>query len=118
METARLRSIQHPRRSKGLLASFVSRDGVVPVQAHRVILPQELTPALRRLADTRSSPDHVWIAFSYSHRIWFFTATPSLELSRERGRPVLEIRSYDEQGDLLERACWVHTREEEWVRCA
>ena len=117
METARLRSIQHPRRSKGLLTSFVSRDGVVPARAQRVTLPQELTPALRRLTDTRSSPEHVWIAFSYDHRIWFFTATPSLELSRERGRPVLEIRSYDEYGDLLESACWVHTRDEEWVRC-
>jgi hypothetical protein len=82
-----------------------------------VTLPQELTPALRRLADARSSSDHVWIAFSYSHRIWFFTATLSLELSRERGRPVLEIRSYDEQGDLVESNCWMHTRDEEWVRC-
>jgi hypothetical protein len=118
LETARLKSIQHPRRSKGLLTSFVSRDGVIPVGAHRVTLPQELTPALRRLADTGSGPEHVWIAFSHDHRIWFFTATPSLELSRERGRPVLEIRSYDEQGDLLESACWVHTRDEEWVRCA
>jgi len=118
LETARLKSIQHPRRSKDLLTSFVSREGVIPVQAHRVALPQELTPALRRLADTRSSPEHVWIAFSDYHRIWFFAATPSLELSRERGRPVLEIRAYDEQGDLLESACWVHTRDGEWVRCA
>jgi hypothetical protein len=89
LETARLRSIQHPRRSKGLLASF-----------------------------TRRGAEHVWIAFTDYHRIWFFTATPSLDLSRERGRPVLEIRSYDEQGDLLESACWVYTRDEEWVRCA
>jgi hypothetical protein len=118
LETARLRSIQHPRRSIGLLASFVSRDGVIPVRAHRVILPKELTPSLRRLADTRRGGDSVWIAFADYHRIWFFTATPSLELSRERGRPVLEIRSYDEQGDLLESACWVYTRDEEWVRCA
>ena len=118
METARLRSIQHPRRSKELLASFALRDGVIPVQARRVTSPRQLTPSLRRLADMCRSAEHVWIAFSGDHRIWFFTATPSLELSRERGRPVLEIRSYDEYGELLESACWVRTRDEEWVRCA
>jgi hypothetical protein len=118
LETARLRSIQHPRRSKELLASFASRDGVIPVQACRVASPRRLTPSLRRLADTCRSAEHVWIAFTEGHRIWFFAATPSLELSRERGRPVLEIRSYDEFGDLLESACWVRTRDEEWVRCA
>jgi hypothetical protein len=118
LETARLRSIQHPHRSRVLLASFVLRDGVVPVRAHRVTLPQELTPALQRLSDTRHGAEHVWIAFADCHRIWFFTATPSLELSRERGRPVLEIRLYDELGDLLESACWVYTRDGEWERCA
>jgi hypothetical protein len=118
LETARLRSIQHPRRSKELLASFALRDGVVPVQARRVTSPRQLTPSLRRLTDTCCSSEHVWIAFTGDHRIWFFAATPSLELSRERGLPVLEIRSYDEFGDLLESACWVHTRDEGWVRCA
>ena len=117
METARLRSIQQPRRSRELLASFALRDGLIPVHARRVTSPRQLTPSLRRLTDTCSNAEHVWIAFIGDDRIWFFAATPSLELSRERGRPVLEIRSYDEYGDLLESACWVHTRGEEWVRC-
>ena len=50
--------------------------------------------------------------------MWFVAGTTSLEMSRERGRPVLQLRVYDQQGALDEALTCVQTATNTWERCA
>jgi hypothetical protein len=49
--------------------------------------------------------------------MWFVAGTSSLELSRERGRPVLQLLVYNEGGALKEALTCVQTVGKSWEKC-
>ena len=118
MDTLRLKSIQIPDRTLSLLESFARSNLQIPPEAHQLTSLGELPAQLRRHVGPGPDQQYVWYAWSAGGRTWLLTGALSLERSRERGRPVLEVRSYDEHGYLEESAAWVRTRADEWERCA
>jgi hypothetical protein len=117
METQRLKTIQVPDHTLGMLESFAITVLGVPPEARRVNRLAELPPQLRRHIGTGPGQQYVWFAWSAGERTSLLTGTLELERSRERGRPVLEVRSYDADGLLEEASAWVRTGPTEWVRC-
>ena len=109
METTRLRAIQHPSRATVLLESVVESLGQVPADSDRVGSVDELTAPLRRLVRKSESGEVVWCAWTKGLQIWFFSAVPSLELARERRKPVLQVTSHDEHGAITATASYVNT---------
>ncbi|MGA2563397.1 MAG: hypothetical protein ABSF96_07545 [Steroidobacteraceae bacterium] len=90
---------------------------MVPHDAVRLTALSELTTPLRRLARTNALAESaVWLAWSDDGPIWFVTGTISLELSRERGRPVLQMRVYNRDGTLEEALTCVQTVGNDWER--
>ena len=116
MDTNRLRAIQEPRSARELLHTFASTSEHLSSAAREVKTFADLSVALQRLAK-QDEDDVVWVAHAENVRIWFFSATPSLELSRERRRPVLQIRIHNEHAILIESLTCVYTKAQEWRRC-
>lgn len=118
METQRLRAIQHPNRVTTLLESWASSQDIIPAKARRIRAISELSPPLRGLVHRCNADESVWCSWSHDHRIWFVAATLSLELARERKKPVLQIKIYNERGEMTAAAAYVHTLDHGWQRCA
>jgi hypothetical protein len=119
MQTARLRSIQKPNHCEELVEACVRGRKMVPHGAVRMTSLSELSISLRRLARKNALPESsVWLAWGDAGAMWFVAGTTSLELSRERGRPVLQLRVYNEEGTLDEALTCVQTPANNWERCA
>jgi hypothetical protein len=118
LETQRLKTIQIPDRTLGLLESFATSVLNVPVGARRLNSIDELPRNLRRHVGIGPDKQYVWFAWSDGERTSLLTGALSLEHSRERGRPVLEVRTYDPDGLLDEAAIWVRIGFDQWVRCS
>jgi len=116
-ETKRLRTIQKPNLCEQSVDACVRGRNMVPHDAIRLTSLSELTIPLRRLARTNALAESaVWLAWSDDGPIWFVTGTISLELSRERGRPVLQMRVYNRDGALEEALTCMHTSADVWER--
>ena len=118
METSRLIKFQHPKRAQSLLESLACRDDLLPRGARRVAAANELPTTLKLLANQYRSSESAWLAWSDGGQIWFFAASPSLALSREHRKPVLNTSVFDAQGSLIESASWVYTDFAGWQKCA
>lgn len=118
METQRLRAIQHPNRATTLLESWVSSQDIIPVKARRIPAVSALSGPLRCLVRPCNSDESVWCSWTYGYHIWFVAAAPSLELARERKKPVQKIKFYNECGEMTAAASYVHTLHHGWQRCA
>ena len=119
METIRLRAIQKPSHCEHLVEACVRGRRMVPSGAVRTTL-SELSIPLRVLAQRNSLGDSstAWLAWSEGDAMWFVAGTTSLEMSRERGRPVLQLLVYDQEGALDEALTCVQTAANTWERCA
>ena len=119
METIRLRSIQKPNQAAELIESCVRDRQIVPYGANWMTTLSELSIPLRRLARS-SATGHspVWLAWTDGAAVWFVTGGTSLALSRERGRPVLQLLVYGENGALKEALTCVQTAANSWEKCA
>jgi hypothetical protein len=114
-ETLRLRTIQKPNLCEQSVDACVRSRKMVPHDAVRLTSLSELTIPLRRLARTNALAESaVWLAWSDDGPIWFVTGTISLALSRERGRPVLQMRVYNRDGALEEALTCMHTTANVW----
>lgn len=118
METQRLRAIQHPNRAMTLLESWASSQDIIPVKARRIRAVSELSEPLRCLVLRCDSDESVWCSWRDGQRIWFVAAAPSLELARELNKPVLQIKLYNERGEMAAAAAYAHTLDHGWQRCA
>jgi hypothetical protein len=119
MQTVRLRSIQKPNQCEELVEACVRARRMVPQDAVRITSLSDLSIPLRRLARKNALPESsVWLAWGDAVAMWFVAGTTSLELSRERGRPVLQLRVYSEEGRLEEALTCVQTRANTWEQCA
>jgi hypothetical protein len=116
-DTKRLRTIQKPNLCEQSVDACVRSRKMVPHDAIRVTSLSELTTPLRQQARTNALTESaVWLAWSDDGAIWFVTGTISLELSRERGRPVLQMRVYNRDGALEEALTCMHTTADAWER--
>ena len=118
MQTVRLRAIQKPNQCEQLVEACVRARNMVPPGAVRMTSLSDLSIPLRRLARKNALPEgSVWLAWGDADAIWFVAGTTSLELSRERGRPVLQLRVYNKEGTLDEALTCVQTQANNWEQC-
>ena len=118
METMRLRNIQHPAEVERLLESYILRAHLLPKDATRVATASSVPTALRGLVIQAAKQGKTWSCWTYGARTWLFTAEMSLELSRERGAPVLQVHLYGDDGSLREAAALTTDPTGQWQRCA
>jgi hypothetical protein len=117
METLRLRRIQEPSRVERLLEAYVSRAGVVPVDAYQIRNRAELPRALQALLLRAIEEGQVWSCWADAGQIWLFTCHMSLALSRERGAPVLMVHLYGEDAQILDSGAFRFDPQGSWSRC-
>ena len=117
MQTMKLRSIQAPGHAGELLESFIRHEGHLNDDSRELKNERELTPTLERLAQRSLDDGGVWRAWTDEREMWLWASEMSLALSRERGMPVMEIRRYDEHGQMAESGTWVRVRQDQWQRC-
>ncbi|HTU65513.1 MAG TPA: hypothetical protein VMF52_06175 [Steroidobacteraceae bacterium] len=113
----KLRAIQSPGNAGELLDSFIRVEGRLLRDVRELKTERELTPTLERLAQRSLDDGGVWRAWTDDRAMWLWASEVSLALSRERGMPVMEIRRYDEQGQMEEAGTWVRVRHDTWQRC-
>jgi len=117
METMRLRAIQQPGNAGALLDSFIRAAGNLPCDCRELSRARELTPTLEKLALRSLEDGHVWRAYTDERAMWLWDCEVSLDRSRERGLPVVEVRRYDESGAIEESGTWVRIEKNSWQRC-
>ncbi len=112
MRTLTLRSMQQPSYLDTLLYSLVMELGVIPADAYPVREPEKLPPPLRQLVGMATHVGQSWGCWTDEHRHWLFIA----ELPLTRGRPVLQLDRYNEQGDLRDTSNWYCDDTDRWHR--
>src|SRR6478735_1041325 len=117
METMRLRAIQQPGNAGALLDSFIRAAGNLPCDCRELSRARELTPTLEKVALRSLEDGHVWRAFTDDRAMWLWDCEVSLDRSRERGLPVVEVRRYDESGAIEDSGTWVRIQQNSWQRC-
>ncbi len=117
MQTMKLRAMQHPGQAVELLDSFILCEGRLPSESHRLTHGSQLTPSLEKLASRSLEDGNVWRAWTDDRVIWLWTCEVSLDRSRERGMPVMEVARYDESGTIEESGTWVCLGNDSWQRC-
>lgn len=117
MQTMKLRAIQQPGTTGELLDSFIRAEGNLARDSRELKRERELTPTLEKVAQRSLDGGAVWRAWTDDREMWLWSSEVSLELSRERGMPVMEIRRYNESGNVEEAGTWVRVRADEWQRC-
>ena len=117
MHTHRFKAIQIPSGSLSLLESLATSFMQDPAAARLISTLDELPPRHRARIGGGADQQYLWFAWEEGSRTRLVTGALSLEHSRERGRPVLEARVYDENGLLEESGEWVRTVDNGWERC-
>jgi hypothetical protein len=117
METVRLRRMQEPSRVETLLEAYISRTQILPEGAYQIRDWRELTGCAQTIVSRAKEQGHVWSAWTRGAHLWLFVCEMSLPLSRERGAPILIVRLYDEEGEMLDCGTWRYQLGT-WSRCA
>jgi len=117
METMRLRNLQQPSQTEALLEALVSRGNLLPKDAYRIRDVSALSPQLQSIVGRATSEGRIWASWATPHYLWLFTCEMSLQLSRERGAPVLLVTRYGENGELQDTGPWTADAEGKWQRC-
>lgn len=118
MQTMKLFAYQRPSRIAALLESLLQARACLPGTARKVTDRSELPSALQKIVIKSQHTEQIWSAWIDEARIWFFTAEMSLELSRERGCPALQVRSYEVDGKLKGWQLWACLNDGSWQQCA
>lgn len=107
--------LRAPSQLEELLELCARRANLVPQGAQK--LDHAALPAgLQSLATVAARESRAWRAWTDLHRVWFFVAAISCQLSRECGCPVLKIESYAEDGQLTDSDHWLSGHRREWRR--
>ena len=114
----RLKRILQPSSVQRLLEAVVTRALLVPREWYQVRDPAGFPESLRRVVARTASTERVWSAWTDGHRISLFTSEMSLDLSRERGAPVIQVAEYHENGELRAAGHWLYDKAGAWRRCA
>jgi hypothetical protein len=117
MHTEILRTIKQPSFLTVLLRELVQTFNVVPKDAHEVCDRTSLPLGLQRFVRSAAHLEASWACWmDDAGHAWFYFAEMPLELSREYGKPVLQIDRYEEDGSLLETSKWLEGRDGKWRR--
>lgn len=101
-----------------LLESWALSQSFLSPRAYRIKTLEELSAPLRAIARRANGGDSVWMAWADGLRMWFVAAAPSLELSRERGKPVLQVKVLDKGGTMIRAEHCVYTMSHGWQKCS
>jgi hypothetical protein len=115
-ETVRLRNLQKPAHIERLLENLVSHTELVPQGAYPVRDLKSVPRELRNIATHATKHGRTWSCWEHNFHNWMFTAEMSLALSRERGRPVLQVDVHDDRG-FRDSGLWMTDRDGKWSRC-
>jgi hypothetical protein len=118
METLRLRTLQQPSTTQLQLESLLRSLCLPSNDADRVSEHTELPAVLQRIVIRGRKDGIAWAAWRRRFDVHFFSAELAFDLSRERGRPTLRVKSYDEGGKMVEIATWTEMSRDEWCRHA
>jgi len=120
MCTRTLQMLEPPSQVDVLLRELVQSRGIVPEGTYEIRDRTSLPTALRRLAQNiRHTADQSWACWlsDDGHTWFFFIAEMPSSLSSERGKPVLQINQYGEDGVILYTGQWVADAAGKWMRC-
>jgi hypothetical protein len=117
MQTMKLRALQQASRLELLLDSLVTSQNWVPPGARPITDRSELASALQKLAIKVAKSEGAWRAWEGYDGVRLFIAEMSLDLSRERGCPVLKVSYYTDAGRLQLYSLWVQLTDGAWRRC-
>jgi hypothetical protein len=119
METIRLRKMQQqPSDVERLLEAYIFGSGLLPSDAHQIPESADVPRELRKILVRATETGRAWSCRAHKFRTWLFTAEMSLELSRERGAPVLQVSHFGDGGTIEASGCWVADQKGKWHRCA
>ena len=118
MDTRRLHNIQSPEAVDRLLGALILRGPLVPDGSYQIRDVEALYAVQREVIRRARSVGRLWQAWAHKDRTWLFTAELLFAASRERGTPVLDVRTDGEDGELKEVGLWTCNRLGKWVRCA
>jgi hypothetical protein len=91
MRTMKLRTLQVPSALETMLGSLVASQNWVTAEAPRISQRSDLPSALQKHTTKAVKGDGAWQAWTSYDGIRLFIAEMSLDLSRERGYPVLKV---------------------------
>ena len=94
------------------------RASLVPATAYQIRDLASVTRELHSIATQAITKGRVWSCWAHGVRTWMFTAEMSLDLSRERGKPVLQVDLHDDDGRLKDSGLWMPDGDGKWQRCA
>ena len=110
----KLRTLQEPSALETLLGSLVASQRWVRADAPRISERSDLPSALQKLTIKAVKGDGAWQAWTSYNGIRLFIAEMSLELSRERGYPVLKVSYYNNEAQLQKYGEWVQLTDGGW----
>lgn len=114
MRTMKLRTLQEPSALETLLGSLVASQHWVTAEAPRISKLSDLPSALQKLTTKAIKGDGAWQAWTSYDGIRLFIAEMSMDLSRERGYPVLKVNYYNDKAQLLKYSVWVQLTDGGW----
>jgi hypothetical protein len=112
MRTLTLRNMQQPSYLDTLLYSLVMELGVLPADAYPVRDCEKLPPPLKAIVEMMAPVGQSWGYWTDDSRHWLFIA----KLPLTRGKPVLHLNRYSEEGDLRETSKWYCDDKDQWQR--
>lgn len=116
METMRLRTIQQPSALEQMLEGLVCDQGLVSEDAIVIVDHRALLSILRPIVRRAVAQGSVWRAWMCSDGMRLFIAEMSIDLSRERGCPVLKVSSFNDEAELRDCSTWARVRRGHWQR--
>lgn len=117
MQTMKFGAMRRPSYLENLLRSLVRSRGWVVPEAEPIQDSGELPSALQKLATDAETTSGVWRAWLNPDGRRLFVAELSVDLSRERGHPVLLVHYYNDGGALEEFSAWAHLADGAWREC-
>lgn len=94
---------------------FAVATRFVPNSARKVRTPEDLPPALERIAMCAERSSHAWLAWTMESRIWFLVAERA-KLSGPAGRtPAIRMCFYDADGRPAASGIWVVDATRRWT---
>lgn len=116
--TQRLRHLRSPSNAEVLARSLLSQTVECPPRGWWINEASELSSQLQKIARNLRKDAGVWTAYATTHSAHLFAAELEFDLSRDRGKPVLRVREYNEQGRVTHSDLWLRVTDEHWTRCS
>jgi hypothetical protein len=116
--TQRLWHIQSPASGEKLARSLFLQVVEAPSGAYWIGQASELSSQLQKIVRNLRQQSASWTAYSTRVSSHLFTAEVEFDLSRDRGKPVLRVREYNEGGRVTRSDLWVKLADDQWMRCS